>query len=133
MNRYQPVGWASGPGRWAERSTGGLSGLRADLRLHLADLREDLVAQLGRRVVAAAAALHQGLDGLLEAVLLEARRALVEMLLDRRAVVIGHLVVDVLVDPVEHRRTVGLVRMPAAHAVAAFPTSRVSPAGASPS
>src|SRR2546430_13750984 len=71
---------------------------------------EHLRTQVARHVVMSAAPLDQLLHGLLEAVLLEARRALREVLLELVAIDVRHLAVEELVEMVEDLTAVRLVR-----------------------
>src|SRR5688572_15571636 len=81
------------------------------------DPRHDLGAQLDGGLLAGARALDQGLERLVEVVLLQARPTRVEVVLDLHGVVDGHLAVEVLVDPVQDLRAVrvGSLALAAAH------------------
>src|SRR5207247_2587319 len=68
----------------------------------------------GRHLVAAAAR-HERLDLLLDAVLPQAGRALVQVVADQFPAVVAALQIQVQVDLGEHLATVGLVRITAAH------------------
>src|SRR5882724_10329639 len=93
----------------------------------------DLGTQIRRHVVMPAAPLHELLHGLLEPVLLQARRALLEVLLELGAVHVRHLAVEELVEMVEDLTAVRLVRLSAAHEPEPFASfDSPAPAGTSP-
>src|SRR3954470_7504351 len=102
------------------------------------DAAHDLRAQVGGHVVMPAAPLDQLLHGLLQAVLLQAGGALVEVHLEFGAVPIRHLAIEKLVEMVEDLGAIRLVRLSAAHESAPFRSSDSSaaapdaPAGTSP-
>src|SRR5690606_19791090 len=99
------------------------------------DAVHHLGPQVGRHLVLAAAAFDELLDLLLKAVLLQARRALLEVLLVLGGVALGHLTVQVLVEVVEDLRAVRLVRLSATHEPEPFRScdpSDGAPAGARP-
>src|SRR5215218_3658142 len=118
LSRRRPaVPAADGPSttKAPDRSVRGLSRRArrsvALLHPHLGDPGPQL---LGSGLAGAAAANHR-LDHLVEVVLRQARRALLEVLLDLSAVQVVHLAVEVLVDPVQDLAAVGRVGLAAAH------------------
>src|SRR5258708_1645927 len=98
--------WRSRPAR----SVGELDG-----RPDLLDPDEHLGPQIRRDGLASAVLVHQALDRAFQAVLAQARTALVEVLAYLRAVDVVEFAVEVGVDAVEHLGTRHLVRLAAAH------------------
>src|SRR5207244_4085128 len=79
------------------------------------DAGEYLGPQVAGDVVVPAAPLDQFLHRLLQPVLLQARVAFAEMLLELVAFCIGHLAVEILIEVVKYLGAVRLVRFAAAH------------------
>ena len=102
--------------------------LGADLDADSFDATQHLAAQVGRRRVRAAP-LDDGLHGILEAELGQARRALLEVLLDHVHPLAVELAVEVFVDPVEHLRARSVMWVAAAHD---GPSSSAAPTGTRP-
>src|SRR3954468_22792391 len=97
------------------------------------DPPHDLGTQVRRHVVMPAAPLDQLLHGLFEPVLLQARRAFLEVLLELVAIDVRHLTVEELVQMVEYVTAVRLVRLSAAHEPEPFASfDSHPPAGTSP-
>src|ERR1039458_9653651 len=130
---------AGGPDVWGRESGGCFGGKWArrgrlfagqfgdlDRGPDFLDPDQHLDPQVTGDVVVAAVLVHQPLDRLFQAVLPQARAALVEMLADLRLARGTELAVQVGVDPVEYLATRSLVGFPAAHD-ASLPDSAGAP------
>src|SRR3984957_18136708 len=98
---------------------------------HFLDPGQHLDPKVTGNLVVAAGLVHQALDRLFQAVLPQARAALVEMLADLRVTRGAELAIQVGVDPVEYLAARSLVGFPAAHD-ASLPDSAAWGSGPSP-